>query len=453
MGISVLLCVGLCSCTAPPAGHSAKSAARIPAAVQNTLTVPVTYGVQSVPQGSVSNICIITRGPVIPMPALAFTPDGKLLAVGGYEEVALWDLENAKLARRIGVGQLNQSVQALLFTKDNKFLLAADGAPRASGTVKQFELATGKMSGEFRGPKDVVYSLALSPDEKWLAAGSADKAAYIWDTANQQLATNLTDHSGWVQTVAFSSNGKLFATGGADRNLFVWETGTWKLRERLPQPEPVLGATFSPDAANLVWTVSGQDNRSLRIRKAADDSPPATGQTNSPPPPPRETRVIDTGLITPFKVAFAPDGNRIYLPCSDKTIRVYDARGGYQAAFTGHLDWVYSVAISADSKRLASSSADGTVRLWSIPENRLQATLIQLSPRADGWCIITPLGYFDTSTPAALQWKPAGTNATPEQLIALLQSSDAIKTALAGKPVATPAPRPTPPPTPPKEKQ
>jgi len=52
-----------------------------------------------------------------------------------------------------------------------------------------------------------------------------------------------------------------------------------------------------------------------------------------------------------------------YVPCSNHTIRVHDANGVLRATLTGHTDWVYSVALSPDETKLASTSADGvTIR-------------------------------------------------------------------------------------------
>ena len=69
----------------------------------------------------------------LPLSAVAFSPDGKTLAVGGYREVLLWDLAAGKLAKRIGAGQIGNMVQAVLFSKDGKSLAEPEGirTPRA----------------------------------------------------------------------------------------------------------------------------------------------------------------------------------------------------------------------------------------------------------------------------------------------------------------------------------
>lgn len=113
-------------------------------------------------------------GPAVPVTAVAFSPDGKTLAAAGYQEVILWNLAEAALARRIGAGKIAGTVHGLAFDKTGQVLAVAEGSPRASGAVRVFDPATGEQKLDFADFKDVVYALALSPDGKKLAAGGAE---------------------------------------------------------------------------------------------------------------------------------------------------------------------------------------------------------------------------------------------------------------------------------------
>ncbi len=377
--------------------------------------------------------CVVTCGPSIPISALAFSPDGKTLVVGGYQEVLFWDLSEPKLARRVAVGGSDSVVHALAFSKDGKLLFVGAGTPYGPGAVKALDVETGQPAFTFEEPKDVIYALALSPDGKLLAAGCGDGKAYVWNLEEKKLVATLNDQSESVAGVSFSADGKWLATASADRTADIWQTETWKSVNKLFQKEGVQGAVFSPDGNLLIMAVGGATDRAIRFRKRDD------GQ---------ETRVIETGAGMPLSVAWAPpapkaNAPKMFVPCSDKTVRVFNANGGQIATLAGHEDWVYGVAASADGTRLASGSADGTVKLWTIagpgnPEHRLLATLIQLAPGADQWLAIAAEGYFATSSPEAVGWKTANLATEPEKLTGLLQNADMVRDAIAATKKITP---------------
>ena len=131
--------------------------------------------------------------------------------------------------------------------------------------------------------------------------------------------------------------------------------------------------------------------------------------------------------------------NSVYVPCTDKTVKVFDINNGRLIAnLSGHQDWVYSVALSPDETKLASGSADGTVKLWATKDNRLLATLVQLAPRADEWLVMTTEGYFATSAPGALAWKAENLSTPPDELRQQLQSPEPVGKAIAGEKIAPP---------------
>jgi len=387
---------------------------------KQSLAIPVVAAPSGQPAPSVD--CVVAFGPVVPVSAVAFSPDGKILAAAGYQEVLLWDLADAKLLKRIDVGQLGDSVRAMAFSKDGRLLAAAEGTPYASGAVRLLDVGTGQAVHSFQEPKEVACALALSPDGKLLAAGGADRTAYVWNLDDKKLLATLKEQADWVLGVSFSPNGKFLATTSADKSLQIWEVGTWKPLAKVQQTEAVCGAAFSPDGELLALAIGGPEERAVRIRRRDN------GQ---------EVRVMDLAASLPLDVVWAAKPNRIYVPSSDKTIKVFDG-GNFNlvANLSGHGDWVYRVALSADGTKLASSSADGTVRLWSTADHRLLATFYQLSPRTEEWLIVAPQGYLATSSPGAIQWKTANVKTSADKLPGLVQRPELVREAIAGNKVA-----------------
>lgn len=367
--------------------------------------------------------CVIAAGPITPIGDVVFSPDGKLLAAMGHQEVVIWDLEDAKLLKRIGGGQPGASGGALTFLKDGQQLAIGSGVPSGPGGVRLVDVQTGEQTHVFEGPKDVVYSLAVSPDGKRLAAGGADGIARVWDLESKQLVKTIDQHTGWVLCVAFSRDGNLLVTAGADNMSRVWKVENWEMVAELADSDPVLGAAIGSDGIIVATVVSGQNTRALRFRRTDNR---------------RSVRAYSTGLAFPLDVAWSAK-NMLYVPCSNSAVRVYDSNGSVRATLTGHSDWVYSVALSADETKLASASADGTVRLWSTADNRPIATLVQISPGSDEWLILTADGYVASSSPGAIQWKTANIEMPPAELASLLHKPDLVRDAIALKRVTPPA--------------
>jgi WD40 repeat protein len=387
------------------------------AAAKQSLAIPVSPANRVA--GSVD--CVVNVGPVTPVTAAAFSPDGKMLASAGYREVLLWDLAAAKLSRRLPAGG---NVGALAFLKDGSALVVGEGSPSVSGAVRLIELASGKETCRFGEPKDVVRSLAVSPDGKLLAASASGSLAYVWNLDQKKLATTIQGHSDRILHASFSPNGKFLATGGEDNTCQIWNVADWTLAAKFVEVYPVYGAAFHPDEVQVLLAVGGPDGSGLRFRKT--DTPTFRRPIAIGP-------AVPLGMIGPSKAG------RVYVPCTDKTVKVIDIRnGGQLATLRGHQDWVYAVALSADETTVAAAGGDGTVRLWSARDNRPLATLVQLAPQADRWLIVTAQGHMATSSAGAVKWKCEKLSTPPDQLTAQLLKPNLVARTMAGEKVPAP---------------
>ena len=377
-------------------------------------------------QGSDSVKAVVQAGPVVPIAALAFSPDGKTLAQGAYKEVLLWDLEAVALARRLGPGAhkvsgIQGNVQAVTFFKDGRRLAASDGIAAKAGSVRIYDLRSMQETMVLVGPNDVVYCLSLDPNEKELAAGGADGKVYVWGTNDGRRLATIDAHGGWVQGLAFSPDANNLATVGADRTLRLWETRSWTPKATIPQPASVHDVRYSPDGQFLAIALGGPQERSISIQRADNPRRQAVGTAS-------------TGAGLPLAIAWTAKPNRIYAACSDGTIKVIDAASRRrQTDLIAHDDWVYSVAISPDGTKLASGSADGTVKLWTTADNRLLATLVKVHPDPNAWAIVTSQGYFTASSAEVVQWRSAKEGGSASEAAVQLNDIERVRAILAGK--------------------
>jgi len=366
--------------------------------------------------------CTAAFGPVAPIAALAFSPDGKSLAVAGYGEVVLWDLEKGQLAKRLGSGKLGDVVGAVAFLPDGKSLAVGGGTPCGDGAVNILSVESGEVTASFDEPKEVVYCLELSPDGKLLAAGGADGTAHVWSLAEKKPVKTIDVHNGWVQDVTFSPDGTMLITAGADRTAIVWKIEDWSRVQTLDETEAIQGAAFASDNKQLVLAVGGPSGWALNVRRTDNV---------------RSRRAIYYRGGMPLDVVWLADGNKIVAPLADGNVLVF-ANLRLTTTLAGHTDWVYAVAVSPDGKKVASGSADGTVKLWSLADGKLLATLVQLTPQTDEWLAMTPQGFLATSSAGALKWEAANVKTPPEQLPAVFTKPESVAHVLSGEEVAPP---------------
>ena len=376
-------------------------------------------------------------GPLPPVTALAFSPDGKILAVGGYRTVTLWNLPTGKALTAIS--HLPGPVQGLAFRPDGAQLAVAGGAPGTSGEVRVYDTKTfAKIGPTLEGHSDVVMSVAWSADGKWLATGSQDKTARLWLWPDGKELKLFKDHSDAVTKVCFSPDGKALYTASMDHNLRRYDTDKGTLvRAFTGHNEGVTAMAFS---AQNNYLVSAGSETELRRWD------PETGVNSS-------KHGGHSATVT--EIVFSKDTKFIASASGDHSIRLWEA-GNNNAlrTLTGSTDWEYAVAISPDDKWTAGGGADGMVRLWDTATGRLRLMLLSWpsdkSPTPE-WAAITPEGYFDASTAWANLLHPQAAEKPVPRLAAFVHTLRQPETVLKSWQDAPldPAKLPTPPVTPP----
>jgi WD40 repeat protein len=130
-------------------------------------------------------------------------------------------------------------------------------------TIILWEAATGYQLLTLTGHDARVQSISFSLDGRWLASGSDDKTIKIWDAVTFREVTTISGHHGSVQCLAFSPDGRWLASGGADTSIMLWEVGTWHLRRTLGGHKgSVRSLAFS---SNGRWLVSGSADKVAKI--------------------------------------------------------------------------------------------------------------------------------------------------------------------------------------------
>jgi len=179
------------------------------------------------------------------VPALAFTPDSRTLAVADGAWIGFWNAADGQgLRRRIGSTQRSlPEIRALAFSPDGRTLAAGTEelyGPRGpigrttrrlvTGEVRLWDMAQDAELPALRGHAHAVFSLAFSPNGSALTTGSADRTVRIWDLTTRQERAILRGHNSPVHSVAFAPDGRTIASASTDGTVRLCDVVTGQLR-------------------------------------------------------------------------------------------------------------------------------------------------------------------------------------------------------------------------------
>jgi WD40 repeat protein len=255
----------------------------------------------------------LPRG-TLAIPRVAFSPDGRLVALGNtaYSAVTVWNLANKQQ-----IGSLpghEKGTTSLTFSPDCKRLASAGG----DRTLRIWDVASSSQLLAVNDLTDAVQSLAFSPDGSRLAAACGrESTVRVWDARTGQGIFTLRGHAAIVRRVAFSPDGRFLASASSQFETRNAELKLWDAiggRELYTFPwdgNTIEDVTFSPDGRRLA--AAGGWSGGVQLYDVT------TGE---------EIFSLASGHY--WVLAFSPDGHRLAAGEMNGTIKLWDATIGYQ---------------------------------------------------------------------------------------------------------------------------
>lgn len=286
--------------------------------------------------------------------------------------VAVGDRSGAMFLFDTGSGELTQTIRDLpetvwtaAFSPDDR-LLAVGGS---DAMVRVFEVSTGRLLWQ-RAADQNVYEVVISADGALVAASDESGAIRVWRTKNGQPVSTLSGHTRAVYTVDLHPNGWLLASGDTSGLVSLWDVRSGdRLESHQHHGGVVYRVKFSRRGSSMV---SSDSDGSCQVW---------TVDTTAATPTIRPKAPLVGHMSSVWPPIFRPDDEEIATASNDESVRLWDVTSGRCTAdIRGHGRQISTLSFNQNGGMLAAASKDGLVRIWNPRTGEL---LQRLSGRAN----------------------------------------------------------------------
>jgi WD40 repeat protein len=296
-----------------------------------------------------------TGGHMGKIEAVVFTPDGsQLVSASDDKTIRVWDLATGKTLRTIrgeaAPGEAGK-IHAMALSPDGKVLAA--GGWTDDNEVRLYDFASGKLMALLKGHEDVVLRLAFSRDGRNLISGSWDKTAIVWDVAARKAKHRLEGHRDPIFAVGFSADGARAVTGSDDHELRLWSVDSGALLQTMPgHGDNVNSLAVAPDGT----IASGDESGEIRLWD---------GRTGA------FLKTLARQKTWVGSLSFSPDGETLLSGVglgADSDCHVYDLASGREIlTYKGHDGIVLATAIGPDGRWAATGGGNNQeIHIWDL---------------------------------------------------------------------------------------
>lgn len=299
--------------------------------------------------------------PLAAVTALAYSPDGKRVALGTFGQVVVYDTatwQPVAISREV-----EETARSLAFSSDNQTLAIGSGMSARSGKLVVWNSVGKEPPLPYPYQKDTVETVAFRKDGKGLLYGANDNRVLYYGQFPYRDRHLLDEHNGRVQAVAFSpKDDYIFVTGALDRIVKVWDMKTMHTVVNFDQSEGgVTGLAFLPNGDQFVG--SCLDGKLRWWGVGYNKKQNAWGGYYF--------RVIDAHDGGVFALSESANQQRMITCGADKTVKVWNMDGGLIRAFSDSPQPIYAVALSPDGKQAIGGGRTGFLYVWDVEANKL----------------------------------------------------------------------------------
>jgi WD40 repeat protein len=290
--------------------------------------------------------------------ALAYSPDGSMLAVAVDSDVQIWDTAGQTM---IASFRPPRSCSMLTFSPDGRTL----ALNLTGGGLVLWDMVSGAQSAAYQGMIQTDGALVYSADGTRIAGATSDNTVHVWNAADLTEIAQLKNHTRYVYDFAFSPDGAVLVSASYDKTVRLWD---------------VASAT---ELAVLQGTESQPVDAAYSLAASPDGSILASGHAaglvviwdvNTFAP----ARVFGPGSGNIVDLAFSSDGSKIVTVSSEAAVKLWDvATGNELAAALDHTPTMLGAVFSPDSSTLTIAETNKNLWFW---DTATMPALHQMTP-------------------------------------------------------------------------
>jgi WD40 repeat protein len=285
-----------------------------------------------------------------PITAVTVSPDGNHVLVANQAGIRVFDEVDELLARHIPTSM--STIESIAFSPDGKKLAVAGGTPAENGIVEILTWPNATRTWFRVSHDDTVQSIAWISNTSWLTA-SADREIKRWEESDaERPIRTFVGHSSRVTSLCVLAEGNQFVSGSADQSLRVWDYQTGELLRAMQlHAAPVNALRLRPRMTGLAWLASAGDDRTVRFWQ------PTIG---------RMVRFMRLESA-PLDIVWSPDGQLLFVACADGQYRTVDPEQLTVTQTSRFSDgWGYSIATNPSGTKLFIGGSDGQLHRFLL---------------------------------------------------------------------------------------
>jgi hypothetical protein len=287
--------------------------------------------------------------------ALAVSPTSTLMAIGGDQQILLYNLEDFTL---LGVLPFEEGeIYTIKFSVNGEMLFAGGGREGDTAAAVLYDVRTSKRVGTYGRGYDTILSGDISPDHAMLAIGGPDRKVRVYDTADGELLYELSPHTDWIYAIRFSPDGELLSTADRQGGLFFWqaangrEVGPMKghnkaINDMAYTYDSNLMATAGDEGEIIIWDTW----KYKQVRKIK----------------------AHTGRV--LSLDYRKDG-QLVSSGEDGLTKRWGADGKAVSSYEKLTDWAYQARFANEGSLVLGTDWHGTIAVWNTDKGERVASL------------------------------------------------------------------------------